>query len=270
MGTVSPGQELGGHLGEQRQAQHVLLALGEVLVLRLILLQLGLQQVRRTAGDDLVGLDAGLGPDRLVDLAGQSAVLALQDGPGLLGEGLVPLAHDDVHHGLGTHDLGGGGHQRGIAVVLADPGNLRQHVVILVLLAGLLELADQVGQHAAGHLIEQGVGVHVQHLGVQRTGILQPLGHLPEVDGGVAHLVQIQLGIPDGALEGRHQGLGGGLGGTVGQGAQRGIHDVHAGVGGHEVHHVAGTGGVVGVQVDGHLDALLEPLDQGVGVHGQQ
>ena len=220
--------------------------------------------------DDLLRLDAGLGPDLLVDLAGQGAVLALQHSPGLLGEGLVPLAHDDVHDGLGAHDLGGGGHQRGIAEVLPDTGDLSQHIVVLVLLAGLLELADQVGQHAAGHLVEQGVGVHVQDLGVQGALVLQPLGHLAEVGGGVAHLVQVQTGIPGGTLQGGHQGLGGGLGGAVGQGAEGGVHDVHAGVGGHEVDHVAGAGGVVGVEVDGHVHALLQPLDQGVGVHGQQ
>ncbi|CAN4041366.1 DUF1835 domain-containing protein, partial [Dysosmobacter welbionis] len=206
----------------------------------------------------------------LVDLAGQGAVLAPQHGLGFLGEGLVSLPKDHVHHRLGAHDLAGGRHQGRTAEVLSDPGDLRQHVVVLVLLPGLLELGDEVREHAAGHLVEQGIGVHVQHLGVQGAFVLEPLGHLAEVHGGLAHLVQVQPRIPDGAPEGGHQGFRGGLGGTIGQGAQSRVHNVHPGVGRHEIHHVAGTGGVVGVQVDGDGHRFLQPLDQGVGVHGQQ
>ena len=32
----------------------------------------------------------------------------------------------------------------------------------------------------------------------------------------------------------------------------------------HEVNHVAGTGGVVGMQMDGHIHALLQTLNQGI------
>ena len=153
MRAVPPGQELGGHLGEQGQRQHVLLRLGDVLELLFIGFQLRGDVVRRTAGDDLFRIDASQRPDLRVHLTGQCAVLAPQQSLGLLGEGLV-LAHDDVHHRLRAHDLAGGGHQRGIAEVLADAGDLCQHVVVLVLLPGLLQLGDQVGQHPAGDLIE--------------------------------------------------------------------------------------------------------------------
>ena len=87
---------------------------------------------------------------------------------------------------------------------------------------------------------------------------------------GLEQLVHIQAGIPDGALEGGHQGFGGGLGGAAGQRGQGGIDDIHAGLGRHQVDHVAGAGGVVGVQMDGHLDIGLELLHQGIGVIGQQ
>ena len=86
----------------------------------------------------------------------------------------------------------------------------------------------------------------------------------------VGHLVEVQAGIPDGALQRGHQGLSSGLSGTIGQGAQSGIHDIHPGVGGHQIDHVAGAGGVVGVEVDGHIHTLLQTLDQGVCLHGEQ
>ncbi len=88
--------------------------------------------------------------------------------------------------------------------------------------------------------------------------------------GGTGHLLQIQTGVPRGALQRGHQGLGGRLGRAVGKGAEGGVHDVHAGIGGHQQRHIAGAGGVVGVQVDGHADGLLQRLNQGVGLHGQQ
>lgn len=116
--------ELGGYLGEQGQAQHILVGLGQTLELLAVLLQLRLQQIGGTTGDDILRGDARLGADLLVDLAGQLAVFTLEHGAGLLGERLVALAHDDVHHSLGAHDLGGGRYQRGIAEVLADAGDL--------------------------------------------------------------------------------------------------------------------------------------------------
>ena len=254
--------ELGGYLREQGQTQDVLFALGDVLVLGLVLLQLRLQQVGGTAGDHVLGGNARLGADFLVDLAGQLTVFALQHGAALLGEGFVPLSHDDVHDGLGAYDLAGGRYQRGIAEVLADAGDLRQHVVVFVLLARLLQLGDQIAEHAAGHLIEERVGVHTQHLGIQDTGVLQTLGHLAEVDSGVGHLAQIKARVTDGALQRGHQRLGGGLAGAVGHGGEGGVHDIHTGIGRHQQRHVAGAGGVVGVQVDGHRDGLLQRLHQ--------
>ena len=90
------------------------------------------------------------------------------------------------------------------------------------------------------------------------------------MDSGLAHLGQVQAGVPGSALQRSHQGFGGGLGSAVGQGRQGGVHDVHARHGGHEIHHVAGAGGVVGVEVDGNADRLLQPLYQRIGISGQQ
>ena len=94
--------------------------------------------------------------------------------------------------------------------------------------------------------------------------------HLAEVGCRLAELGLIQPGVPDGAPQRGHQRLRGGLGGAVGKGGEGGVHDVHAGHGRHEIHHVAGAGGVVGVEVDGDGDRFLQPLDEGIGVHGQQ
>ena len=52
--------------------------------------------------------------------------------------------------------------------------------------------------------------------------------------------------------------------------AEGSVDDVDTGHCGHQIDHVAGTGGVVGVQVDGHIHVLLQTLDQRVSVHGQQ
>ena len=240
-------------------AQALLLALGAELV------HLGLQQVGGAAGDDLVAAD-GLLAHFLVDLAGQLAVLAAEQALGLLGNHLVALAGQHVQHSLRAHNLAGGGNQGRIAKVLPHVGDFLQHSVILVLGVGLLQLGNQVGQHAAGHLVQQGVHVHLQHLGVD----VQLLGHAAEVGSGLHQLGHIQAGVTAGALQGGHHGLGGGLGGAVCQGGQSAVHNVHAGLGSHQVGHVAGAGGVVGVQVDGHADVLLQLLHQGVRVIGQQ
>lgn len=52
---VAAVDELGCDLREQREGEHVLLALGEVLVLLAVLGKLGLQKVGGAAGDDVLG-----------------------------------------------------------------------------------------------------------------------------------------------------------------------------------------------------------------------
>ena len=88
--------------------------------------------------------------------------------------------------------------------------------------------------------------------------------------GGIAHLIQIQTGVTNGTLQGRHQRLRRGLRGAVCQGREGGVHNVHTGISRHQQHHVTGTGGVVGVQMDGDADRLLKSLHQRVGVHRKQ
>ena len=109
-----------------------------------VLGQLRLKKVGGAAGDDILGLDARLGAHLVADLAGQLAVFAAQHGLGFLGNHLIALAGDDVQHGLRADDLARGRDQRGIAEVLAHARDLSEHVVILVLLPGLLELGDEI------------------------------------------------------------------------------------------------------------------------------
>ena len=270
MARVAQLDELLRHLREEGEGEHILLAAGEALVLLAVLRQLRLNEVGGAAGDDVFGLDAGFGAHLLVDRAGQLAVLAAQHGTGFLREVLVALTEDNVHHGLRADDLARRCDQRGIAEVLTHAGDLGEHVVILILLACLLELGNEVGEHTAGHLIEQGVGVDVEHLGIERAACLEALGDLTEVDGGLAHLAEVQTRVAHGTLERGDEGFRRGLGGAVGERGERGIHDVHAGHRRHEIDHVARAAGVVGVQVDGNADGLLQALDEGVGVHRQQ
>ena len=84
------------------------------------------------------------------------------------------------------------------------------------------------------------------------------------------HFIQVQPGIPDSALESGHQGFRSGLRGAVGQGREGGIHNVHPRHSRHEIYHVAGAGGVVGMQVDGDRYRLLEAFHQRIGRRGQQ
>ncbi len=155
-------------------AQALLLALGPELI------HLGLDKVGGAAGDDLV-IAYALLADLLVHRAGQLAVLASQEALGLFGDHLVPLAGQYVQHRLRANYLAGGSYQRREAEVLADTRNLLQHLVILVLGVGLLQLADEVREHTAGHLVQKGVNVHLQHFGVD----VQLAGHVPEVCRGL-------------------------------------------------------------------------------------
>ena len=58
---------------------------------------------------------------------------------------------------------GWGRYQRRITEVFADARHFRQHLVVFIHGVGLLQLADQVGQRATRHLIDQRVGVGGQH-----------------------------------------------------------------------------------------------------------
>ena len=62
----------------------------------------------------------------------------------------VAVAGQHVQYRLRTHNLAGRGDQGRIAEVLADTRHFFQHVVILILGIGLLQLGDQVDSMPPG------------------------------------------------------------------------------------------------------------------------
>ena len=257
-----------GHLGEGDVAQHVLVALGGGAQLLLGLLKLGLQGVgiaalhHRGVAQDLL-LNIG------VDGGGSTAVLAAAVGLDLLAHHLVALAGQHILHGLRAHHLAGGGDQRRIAQVGADLGGLGQGIVQLVHGVHHLQLGDQVGQHAAGDLIVQALGVGGHGDGVQGAvgqevgpDALEEVGHLHQ------HLV-VQIHLVAQLAQGVGQGLGGGLGGAAGEGGDSGVDHIGAGLHRLQVGHEGQTGGAVGVDDQRQLGhRILDGGDQIIGVLG--
>ena len=187
----------------------------------------------------------------------------------LLGDHLVALAQDDVEDSLGADDLAGGGDQRRIACVLTNAGDLSQHFVQLVFLAGILQLLEHVGEHAARHLIQQGVGINAQGLLVDLAVGNVLLAQLVEVSADNIQLVQVKTGVVVGALQGGDQTLGGHVRGAQSQRAHGGIHNVGASLDALQDRHRGKTGGIVAVDVNGDLDSLFQLLNQiiaGVGL----
>ena len=72
MFPVPPRQKLRRDLREQCQRQHILLGFGDFLEFFLVFFQLRGNVVRRTAGDDLLRVDACQRPDLRVYLAGSA------------------------------------------------------------------------------------------------------------------------------------------------------------------------------------------------------
>ena len=64
---IAPVDERGGNLRKQRERKNVLFAPGKILEFLAVLGKLRLQKVGGTAGDDLLGLDAGLGADIFIN-----------------------------------------------------------------------------------------------------------------------------------------------------------------------------------------------------------
>ena len=189
----------------------------------------------------------------------------------LLGDHLVALAQDDVEHSLRANDLAGGGDQRRIACVLTNAGDLSQHFIQLIFLACILQLLEHVGEHAAGHLIQQGVGIHAQALGADLAVGDVLLAQLCKVSADNVQLLQIQTGVVIGALQGSDQAFGGHVAGAAAQGAHGGINDVGTCLNALQQGHGSQTGSVVAVDIDRDGQGVLQLLDQIIaGVGSQQ
>ena len=257
-----------GHLGEGDVAQHVLVALGGGAQLLLGLLELGLQAVGEAAlhqggvAQDLL-LDGG------INGSGSTAVLAAAVSLDLLADHLVALAGQHVLHSLRANHLAGGGNQRRIAHILADLGSLFQHLVQLVDGVHHLQLGDEVGQHAAGDLVVEALGISGHGDGIQ-SAALEEVG--PDALKEVGHLGQglvVQVNLIAHLTDGVGHGLGGGLRGAAGEGRNGSIQHVGAGLHSLELGHVGQTGGAVGVDDQGQLrHGVLDGGNQVVGLLG--
>ena len=263
-------EELRRDLREHRVGQHILLLDRPLCSLGLEFLHLGLEGVGKPAGDRLLVAEDPLG-ELLADRGGGLAVVAMDQALELLGHHLVPLAQDDIEDRLGADDLAGRGDQRRVTGVLADTRDLSEHLVQLILLAGVLELLEHVGEHAARHLIEQGVGVDAQRLRVDLAVGDVLLAELCEVVAHDIQLVEVEAGVVVGAAQRGDQALGGHMGGAQRQRAHRGVDDVGARLDPLEDRHRGETRGVVAVDIHRDAQGLLELLDQVIaGIGGQQ
>ena len=134
------------------------------------------------------------------------------------------------------------------------------------------QVGDHVGQHAAGDLVDQGLGIGAHGLGVDAAVVDVLLLHGLEVIVDLVDDLLIQAGLNAQLAEGVVNGLGSGLAGAVGEAGGSGVDDVHTGF--HSLHngHVGHAGGAVGMQDQGQghtgiLDALEQLLSL-VGAHG--
>ena len=125
----------------------------------------------------------------------------------------------------------------------------------------------QVGVLAAGDLIA--VDIRAVALDAALEGIIALADVLPVV-GEVLETIQIQTGVPLGSLQCRHNGVEGGLAGHAGHGGDGAVHHVHTGLGSQQAGGHLVAGGVVGVELDGDADLLLQRGDQLLGGVGLQ
>ena len=95
------------------------------------------------------------------------------------------------------------------------------------------------------HILQKRVRVDIQHLRVERAACLELLGHLAEVNGGLAHLVEVKPRVAHRALERSDKRFRCGLGGAVGERGERSVNDVDTCHRSHQIDHVARAARVV-------------------------
>ena len=194
-------EELGCDLREHCVGQHVLFLSSPLGSFRLQLVHLRSKGICKAAGDGLLVAQDLLGELGL-DGSGSLAVIAMDQALELLGNHLVALAQDDVEDSLRANDLAGGGDQRRITGILTHAGDLSQHIIQLVFLASIFQLLEHVGEHAARHLIQQGVCIHAQRLGADLAVGVVLLAQLCKVRADNIQLLEVEAGVVISALQG--------------------------------------------------------------------
>ena len=233
------------------------------------------QQLAGTAGDGLLALQ-----DHLLQILREApcglAHHALEVGHHGIRESqcLAPL-HDILrgqvvlHHEDGqiAHHLGGGRHLHRVAQHIVDGLIHLLDLLKAVAQTQRLHLWPQVGVLTAGDLVAVDVGGRGFQAVVEA---LIPQAHIRPVVGQLLHPPQVQPGVPLRSLQGGHQRIQRGLAGKTRQRGAGGIHHIHTGLGGHQQGRHLIAGGVVGMQVDGDADLLLQGGHQLLGGVGLQ
>ena len=118
---------------------------------------------------------------------------------------------------LCTDDLAGGRDQRRIAHILAHPRRLQQRFIEFIQSVERFELTEQVGEHAAGDLIGQALGIRGHRNGVEST-VSQKSGadRLKEIRHFQQSFV-VEIRVVAQLAKGVVQRLGSGLAGTAGE-----------------------------------------------------
>ena len=156
-------------------------------------------------------------------------------------------------------DLRHGRDERRITDLGAHAGNLLEHLVHAVGCLLDLELAHEVGHHAAGHLVAVDA-----HVGKRGDAALEALldAHLLPVIGNLEEKVEVKAGIILGLLERGDDHLDGWLRIAESQRRRCSVDDGRTGLGRLDVVGGRHAADVVAVHVNRQADLLVEGLDQ--------
>lgn len=210
-------EEVFSHFGEGPVGEDILIRSCQACRFLAELGEDGVQVVGRAVGHDL-GVPDHLGPDLIGDGCGRLAIEPLDIVLDFFGDQLVALTHEDIHGGLGSDHLGHGGHQGWVAQVRTDVGDFLKNRLIEVGPPLLGKLGEEVGEHAARDLVDQGLGLHLEHLDVEDAlvDVLVPDGG--EVFGQLLENLQVQAGLIAHLAQADVHGLGSRVGCPAAQG----------------------------------------------------
>ena len=174
----------------------------------------------------------------------------------------------DVIDRLHTDDLAGRGDKGDLAKVFPYPRQLLIHLANFIQSIHLAQLIDQVGQHAAGSLMQENVDIDNGNLGVIEKVFILWHDILLKDLVDCSQLFDVKTGVAIGAEKGHDQGLQGSMRGAVCIRGHTGVNDIDTGLNGLEMTHRRHAGGEMAVQMDRCLHRLFQGLDQGIGVIG--
>ncbi len=165
----------------------------------------------------------------------------------------------DEEHGHITDHFRGRGDLNNVAEELVDVGVSVGNFLPTVSEAHAVGLLLEVGILAAGHLVEVDLGGATAGSGVE--GFVVGENFFPVV-GEFVDGVGVESGGPVVSAHGGIDGVEVGLRGRSGHGGESHVGDIDSGIGsGHDGGGIK-AGGIVGMEVDGQLDLLLEGGDE--------